>query len=120
MQEKEIAYFKSVLENELRELEIKAGGAVSKSILTNHYTADPLDRAALDIDINTSMRIRDRESRLMKKILESLDKIEDGTYGICEICEEDISIARLKARPVAQYCIKCKTRMEALEKASGF
>ncbi len=120
MKNKELAYFRSLLEREVRELEFKAVGTVSTAILVNHYTADPLDRAAIDTGISISMRIRDRESRLMKKIQESLDKIEDGTYGICEICEESISIARLKARPVARYCIKCKTKMEALKKAGGF
>ena len=120
MKKIELAYFKSILESELRELEMKAGGTVSASIFANHYTSDPLDRAAMDTDISTIMRIRDRESRLMKKIKESLDKIEDETYGICEMCEEDISIARLKARPVAKYCIKCKTKMETMERASGF
>ena len=120
MEKKNVAYFKMVLENELRELELKADGAVSSSILTNGYAADPLDRTAMDMDIGTILRIRDRESKLMRKIQESLDKIEDGTYGICEMCEEDISVARLKARPVARFCITCKKKMELFERASGF
>ena len=120
MEKTDLEYFKAILERELQELKVKADGTVSTSILTDGHAADPLDRAAMDTNISTIMRIRDRESKLMKKIQESLDKIEDGTYSICEMCSGDISIARLKARPVARYCIKCKTKMESFERASGF
>ena len=120
MDNKNLEYFKSKLKNELRELELKADGTLSASILIDSHTADPLDRAAIDMDISTIMRIRDRESKLMQKIQESLDKIEEGTYGVCELCGEDISIARLRARPVASYCIRCKTKMESFERVSGF
>jgi DnaK suppressor protein len=48
-----------------------------------------------------------------------LDRIEEGTFGICDTCGEDISIERLKARPVTTQCIDCKTKEEAQEKALG-
>jgi DnaK suppressor protein len=65
------------------------------------------------------LRIRDREAKLIKKIREALERIENDTYGICESCGEDISIKRLKARPVTTQCIDCKSKEEALEKALG-
>ena len=63
-------------------------------------------------------RIRDRENKLIKKIKLALNKIEEGEYGICEMCEEDISFERLKARPVAALCIDCKIKLENEEKAA--
>jgi DnaK suppressor protein len=80
---------------------------------------DPTDRATLEADRNFMLRIRDREAKLIKKIKKALDRIEDKTFGICESCGEDISIKRLKARPVTTQCIDCKTKDEALEKALG-
>jgi DnaK suppressor protein len=65
------------------------------------------------------LRIRDREAKLIKKIREALERIENDTYGVCESCGEDISIKRLKARPVTTQCIDCKSKEEALEKALG-
>jgi DnaK suppressor protein len=62
------------------------------------------------------LRIRDRERRLINKIKEALERIENGTFGICEMCEEDISEARLKARPVTTLCIDCKIEQEKNEK----
>jgi DnaK suppressor protein len=63
--------------------------------------------------------MRDRESILIRKIKKSLEDIEDGVYGYCEECGDEIAIARLKARPVARRCIKCKTRQEQIEKMIG-
>jgi DnaK suppressor protein len=65
------------------------------------------------------LRIRDREHKLIKKVKKALDRIENGTFGICEKCGEDISLKRLKARPVTTQCIDCKTKEEAFEKALG-
>ena len=81
--------------------------------------ADPLDRATSEDCRNGMYRIRSRESRLIKKIKTSLEAIEEGTYGICQDCEEPISIERLKARPVTNYCIACKSRREAYERLIG-
>jgi DnaK suppressor protein len=80
---------------------------------------DPTDRAALEADRNFMLRIRDRERKLIVKIREALDRIDNGTYGICDSCGEDISIKRLKARPVTTQCIQCKTKEEAKEEALG-
>ena len=80
---------------------------------------DPTDRATLESDRNFMLRIRDREHKLIKKIKKALERVENGTFGICESCGEEISVERLKARPVTTQCIECKTKEEALEKALG-
>jgi DnaK suppressor protein len=65
------------------------------------------------------LRIRDRERKLIGKIKEALERIEQGTYGICEDCGEEISTERLKARPVTTLCIDCKKTQETEEKVKG-
>ena len=111
--------FRETLEQQLDDLLSSAERTVGSLLHIDTQSADPIDRASIDIDCNYTLRIRDRESRLIKKIKKALAKIDDGTFGICEECEEPISVARLKARPVAAYCIRCKTIMEAHEKTSG-
>lgn len=76
---------------------------------------DPTDRATLESDRNLTLRIRDRERRLRAKIEEALARIGEGTFGICEVCEEEISESRLTARPVTTLCINCKEVQEVNE-----
>ena len=78
---------------------------------------DVSDQASAEAEQNFSMRIREREQRLIKKIDEALDRMDQSTYGICERCEEEIPYPRLKARPVTTLCINCKTLEEQEEKA---
>jgi DnaK suppressor protein len=73
---------------------------------------DPTDRATLESDRNLTLRIRDRERKLRAKIEEALARIEDGSFGICEVCEEEITESRLTARPVTTLCINCKEDQE--------
>ena len=80
---------------------------------------DPTDRATVEWDRHFTLRIRDRERKLLKKIEEALERIDEGVFGICEDCGEEIGEARLKARPVTTQCIDCKTAAEAREKARG-
>lgn len=78
---------------------------------------DVSDQASAEADQNFSMRIREREQRLVKKIDEAIGRIDQNIYGICERCEEEIPYPRLKARPVTTLCIDCKTLEEQEEKA---
>ena len=73
---------------------------------------DILDRASSVIERSLSQNLCDRENLLIEKIKRALQDIGDGTYGICYKCGEDIAVKRLKASPVARYCIACKTKME--------
>lgn len=74
------------------------------------------DQASADIDRNFILRLKERERQLLKKIDEALEKIDNSTYGICDVCGEDINIKRLEARPVTTMCIECKTEQEEEEK----
>jgi len=97
----------------------KAGNTVVSLIDSEDHLSDPLDRAVLDTERSYTLRIRDRESALIYKIRASLEDIEDGVYGICDDCGSDIAIERLKARPVARCCIRCKTQQEKRERFTG-
>ncbi|MDA8213779.1 MAG: TraR/DksA C4-type zinc finger protein [Nitrospiraceae bacterium] len=74
------------------------------------------DQASAEIDRNFMLRLKGRERQLLKKIDEAIEKIDSGTYGICEACGEAINIKRLDARPVTTMCIECKTEQEEEEK----
>lgn len=119
MEEKELEFFKGLLNDQMEELLNQAGCSVADMSEEIGSYGDPLDRASLEIDRSFTLRIRDRESRLIKKIKKALERIEDGTFWICERCGEEISIKRLKARPVATLCIECKTKEETIEKVIG-
>ena len=116
MKEKELKYFKELLSRWLDELLTHADSTMTGLRESDENLPDPLDRAVFDSDRNFTLRIRDRESMLIGKIRKSLEDIEEGVYGVCESCGEDIAIERLKARPVTRHCIRCKTRIEAHEK----
>jgi DnaK suppressor protein len=77
------------------------------------------DQASAEIDRNFMLRLRGREQRLLKKIEFSIEKIDSGSFGICEVCGEEIDIKRLEARPVTTMCISCKTEQEEEEKIAG-
>jgi DnaK suppressor protein len=119
MKKKDKDNFKKHLTARLDDLLNQAGDTVSGMTETKENFPDPTDRAALEADRNFMLRIRDREAKLIKKIRAALERIEGDRYGICESCGEDISIERLKARPVTTQCIDCKSKEEALEKALG-
>ncbi len=119
MKKKDQQYFKDLLTLRMEELLNQANSTVTDMHTPKGNFPDPTDRATYEADRNFELRIRDREHKLIKKVKEALERIENGTYGICEQCGEDIAIERLKARPVTTQCIECKTREEALEKALG-
>ena len=115
MQPEDKKYFQGTLTCWLEDL-LKQGNNTITDLLDSTIKAvDLVDQASLETDRDFRLRIRDRESRLIGKIKQSLGRIEEGTFGICEACGEEISLERLKARPVATYCITCKSKMEALE-----
>ncbi len=110
---------RQLLEDQMKELVHKAKEAVNVLSREGDSSADPLDRATMDSGRESSLRFRERESRLIRKILAALQKMDEGDYGICESCGNDIPYSRLKARPVTSYCIRCKTKMENWEKTVG-
>jgi len=108
--------FKGLLNQQLDSLLQDVGKTVSEMTEENPNFPDPTDRASLESDRNFELRIRDRERMLINKIKQALQRIEDGTFGLCESCEEPIGEERLRARPVTTLCIDCKTEQERKEK----
>jgi len=119
MKKKDLEFFKELLTKRLEDLLDQADDTVSGMTDPKENFPDPTDRASHEANRNFMLRIRDREHKLIKKIKKALQRIENGTFGVCEQCEEDITIERLKARPVTTQCIDCKSKEEALEKALG-
>ena len=77
---------------------------------------DAIDNAVAESTLSLTGRMRERELGLLAKIEKSLERIERGRYGECESCGEEIGLERLRARPVADYCIDCKDEQERLER----
>src|SRR5512134_1593396 len=80
---------------------------------------DSGDVATVELNQSFTIRLREREEKLLKKIEAALARMADGTYGTCEECGEEIDVKRLIARPVTTLCIDCKSRQEAEEKSQG-
>jgi len=117
MDQEKLLYFKGLLEGRLHELVEEAGKTCSDMRHENEGDfPDPTDRASLESDRNFLLRIKDRERKLIQKVKEALDRIDNGSFGICESCGRPISEKRLRARPVTTLCIECKTEREDQER----
>lgn len=104
--------FRAMLLDWRRELLADAGRTVDGMAGSKETFADPSDRASLESSRNAMLRIRDRERKLLTKIDEALERIDDGSYGICESCGEPIAPERLSARLVTTMCVDCKSAQE--------
>ena len=111
-------YFKELLNAMLRDA-LHGNREEDKDKIEFVGHADPSDRATAELEINFNLRMRERNKGLVRKIEQALERIDDGTFGICEECEEDIPEGRLKARPVTTLCIACKRKQEAEEAITG-
>ncbi|PLX87571.1 MAG: RNA polymerase-binding protein DksA [Desulfuromonas sp.] len=110
--------FRTLLQKQMDDLLQEAGRTVSDMTEEKTNFPDPTDRASLESDRNFELRIRDRERKLIGKIREALERIDEGVFGECESCEELIGLERLRARPVTTLCIDCKTEQERQERIS--
>lgn len=119
MNTKQTGHFSSILQAWRGELESEIDRTIHQLQEEPTAEADPNDRASLETDISLELRSRDREGKLIKKILESLDRISEGEYGYCDSCGVEIGVQRLEARPTAELCIDCKTLDEIREKQMG-
>ncbi|MDR2503916.1 MAG: RNA polymerase-binding protein DksA [Deltaproteobacteria bacterium] len=119
MEQKDIDFFKRILSEMMEEALRQSDSTIEDMTDSNEAFADPADRATVESDRAFTLRIRDRERKLIKKIKGALQRIEDGSYGICEECGDEIGVLRLKARPVTKLCINCKSRQEEDEHLRG-
>ncbi len=119
MKQEKLDIFRFMLTKKINDLLDEAGKTVSEMTSAKENFPDPNDRASLESDRNFELRIRDRERKLILKMREAIQRIDEGSFGICEICGGAISEKRLMARPVTTFCIDCKTREEKREKMKG-
>jgi DnaK suppressor protein len=112
-------YFKRLLSQRLDELLTAPNEIAGSKTGFRDHSPDPLDRASMESQTAFVLRIRERERVLIRKIEHALNKLEDGTFRICDECDEEISEGRLKARPVATLCINCKEQQENQEEIRG-
>lgn len=115
MNAKDTEYFRQLLNQRVDELRLEAGKTVETMDEEENFP-DPSDRASMESNRNSILRMRDRDRKLIFKIQEALERLAAGEYGVCEECAEEISIARLKARPVTTLCIDCKSDQENQER----
>jgi len=116
MDSERLRFFKELLQAKIDELSGEQKKTLVEMTATDERHADITDLASFETDRNFELRIRDRERKLIAKVHESIRMIDEGTYGICENCDEEISEKRLIARPVTTLCIQCKTEQEKIEK----
>ena len=116
MNAKQRTHFRKILESLKAELSEEIDRTVHTMQDEATVFADPNDRASQESDMALELRNRDRERKLIKKIDETLGKINEHDYGYCESCGVEIGLKRLEARPTATLCIDCKTLDEIREK----
>ncbi len=106
---------KAILEEQLESIMSQSREAVSNLTEVREADPDPLDLAVAESNREFTLRLADRERRLLTKIRYSLERMQNGEYGTCESCGAEITFSRLMARPVATLCIDCKTEAEQVE-----
>ena len=119
MYKEQLELFRAQLLLKKQEIMTDAGKTMTEMTDQTANVPDPNDRATLESGRSFELRIRDRERRLLTKIDEAIARIDDGSYGVCEDCGEEIGQKRLEARPVTTLCIDCKTLQETREKSVG-
>lgn len=116
MSSKQLVHFRKILEG----IKLELGQDIDRTVHTMQdeatVFADPNDRASQESDMALELRNRDRERKLIKKIDETIAKIDSGDYGYCDSCGIEIGLKRLEARPTATLCIDCKTLDEIRER----
>ena len=118
MNEAQLGFFRSMLVS-LREELMSNAGETSEHLRETPSVPDPADRATIEEEHVLELRTRDRERKLMKKIEQSLARIEAGDYGYCDETGEPIGLKRLLARPTATLSIEAQQRREMKQKMYG-
>ena len=108
-------YFKKLLTKMLNDLSRRTAKTFFDVIDLNDKLIDDFDQASIDLEKQLKLRMRERESKLIVKIEDALERLENGSFGVCEECGQEISEKRLIARPVTTLCIDCKKEQEAAE-----
>ncbi len=118
MNEAQLAFFRNILAT-LRDELLANAGETSEHLRETPSVPDPADRATIEEEHALELRTRDRERKLMKKIEQSLARIDAGDYGYCDETGEPIGLKRLLARPTANLSIEAQQRRELKQKMYG-
>ncbi|MDP2225904.1 MAG: RNA polymerase-binding protein DksA [Moraxellaceae bacterium] len=113
---KQLEHFRLILQAWKRELMEEVDRTVHHMQDESGSLPDPNDRATQEEEFSLELRTRDRERKLIKKIDQTIDRIDKDDYGYCDDCGVEIGIRRLEARPTATLCIDCKSLAEIKEK----
>ena len=117
---KELKKFQELLDEKRKDILVRARQMLSEGmVLDANDLPDEMDLASSEYIQSFEFRLRGREKSLLTKLDHALKKIEEGTFGVCEICEEPIGKKRLEARPETSLCIKCKEDQEREERTMG-
>ena len=116
MNENQEQHFRAILEAWKTELMEKVDETVHHMQDDATVFPDPNDRASQESEFTMELRTRDRERKLIKKIEQSIGKIDLNDYGYCKVCGIEIGVRRLEARPTADLCIDCKELAEIKER----
>ena len=119
LNEEQRAYFHSLLNRILDEMLEGGRTTAGKKDVSEGKAPDLIDQASIEIDSALTFRIKERDGKLAEKVRQALNKLQEGTFGICEECARPIPERRLRARPVARLCIKCKEKQENEERMRG-
>lgn len=118
MNAEQLAFFR----NRLKELEkdiLTNAGTTTENLRETQFVPDPADRATIEEEHALELRTRDRERKLLKKVQQSIARIDAGDYGWCEETGEPIGVARLLARPTATLSLEAQERREMRQKLYG-
>ncbi|ODC04682.1 RNA polymerase-binding protein DksA [Terasakiispira papahanaumokuakeensis] len=119
MSEAQLEHFRKILLQWKQDLMEEVDRTVQHLREEANNFADPADRATQEEEFSLELRTRDRERKLIKKINDTLAKIDEEDYGFCEACGIEIGIRRLEARPTATLCVDCKSLAEIKERQLG-
>ena len=120
MDKRTLNSFKSLLQEKKDLILDEVSKTMGKGLkVAKEDMSDVMDRSTIETDRNFLLKLRDRERKLLKKINDALQRIENGSFGICLMCGDEINAARLKARPMTTLCIACKEEQEKKEKLFG-
>jgi len=118
--QKDLKRFKKILDDSKKAVLSSARKTLAEeATFDTDDLPDEIDLASSEYQQSMVFRLRDREKYLLEKIERALERINDGTFGVCEQCDEEISVKRLEARPVTTLCIRCKEEQEKEEKSFG-
>lgn len=118
MNDAQLAFFRDRLHQLENEILLNAG-ATTENLRETQYVPDPADRATIEEEHALELRTRDRERKLLKKVQQSIARIDSGEYGWCEETGEPIGVARLLARPTATLSLEAQERREIRQKLYG-